>query len=59
MERGQVARVAELGATFALSPANPPGMIEDCLAAGVVPWPVAAGGTGAGERGACRTEAMV
>lgn len=41
MELAQVAKVASLGARFALSPVNPPGFIKECLKYGVVPVPAA------------------
>ena len=41
MHAADVAKIAELGATFALSPINPPGFVVECLRLGVVPVPAA------------------
>ncbi len=41
MDARDIERVHRLGARFALSPINPPGMIAACLARGVVPVPAA------------------
>ena len=41
MDKSQIPRIAALGAQFALSPLNPPGMIEACLEHNVLPVPAA------------------
>ena len=41
MDASQIPRIAALGAKFALSPLNPPGMIDLCLEHNVIPVPAA------------------
>lgn len=41
MHATDIKKIAELGATFALSPVNPVGFVEECLKFGVVPVPAA------------------